>query len=237
MQKPLVVKPTNGGHGDDVFTDIMTSEQFLSAVKKGMTNSSDRFAGVLVEEMFKGKEYRILANREKVIGVINRVPANVTGNGQHTIQQLIDIKNEDPRRGNGYEKGLLRIMIDEKVIAHLAQQQLTLESVPASHEKIFLRSNSNLSTGGDSLDLTDSVDNTVKELALKALQAIPGLSFSGIDFMTVDITKPQTADSYIIVEINSSPMISMHAFPYEGKDRKPGQEFLFAMFPELKRYD
>ena len=230
---PVVVKPTNGKHGKDVFVNIKNTEEMKTAIKKILDGSEASLDGVLIENMFTGHEYRILATREKVIGIINRVPANVVGDGTNTIQQLIDLKNADPRRGDGYDKALLKIKVDSVVTSYLAQQQMNLDFVPASGMQVFLRENSNLSTGGDSIDFTDKAHPSVAEVALRAINAIPGLAFAGIDFMTPDIYAPQTENSYIIVEINASPMLSMHDFPYEGKSRMAADSFIYSVFPEL----
>jgi hypothetical protein len=66
------------------------------------------------------------------------------------------------------------------------------------------------------------------------VRAIPGLSFAGIDFMTTDITQPQTEDSYVIIEVNTSPGFDIHDSPYVGKNRHSALEFLYLMLPELK---
>ena len=120
------------------------------------------------------------------------------------------------------------------MLSHLQSQNLTLDSVPAKDDRIFLRLNSNISTGGDSLDVTDSVHPSVIEIAKRAVAAFPGLAFAGIDFMTKDITAEQTPGSYVIVEVNESPGYSIHDQPYEGKNRHGAYEFLCVLFPELR---
>lgn len=108
-------------------------------------------------------------------------------------------------------------------------------SIPQKGKRIYLRRVSNVSQGGAAIDFTDKVHSSVKEIALKAINAVPGLSFAGIDFLSKDITKKQTQDSYIIIEINDSPGFDIHDFPYEGENRHAAREFLFLMFPELKK--
>jgi glutamate--cysteine ligase len=82
--------------------------------------------------------------------------------------------------------------------------------------------------------VTDVAHPSVKEIALKVMAAIPGLEFAGIDFMTTDIAAPQSAGTYIIVEVNGSPGFCIHDYPYEGQNRHAAREFLFLIFPELR---
>jgi D-alanine-D-alanine ligase-like ATP-grasp enzyme len=234
LTKPLVVKPSHGKQGQAVHMNIETEVDFMSAVESVLKDSREDEEGALVEETFVGSEYRILATKEKVLGIINRVPANVVGDGTSTIQQLIDQKNSDPRRSDDIYDPLCKIKVDSHVQEHLTRQQLTVETVPAKDQQVFLRQNSNISTGGDSYDVTDIAHPSVLEIAVRTTQAIPGAYFVGIDFMTKDITQPQSAETYIIVEVNGSPGLSIHDFPYVGKSRDCAKELLFLIFPEVK---
>jgi len=234
LKKPLVIKPQEGSHGDSVTVNINNFSDFEKIIKKTLNQIKEPSLGVLAEEMFVGTEYRITATKNKIIGVANRVPANVIGNGESTIRQLIEIKNSDPKReDNFYNTGLKKIPINEETIWALTEQNLKLENIPKKDELIFVRLNSNLSTGGDSIDFTDEIHPSVKKIAIKTINAIPGLEFAGLDFMCKDITKQQTKDSYIVVEINNSPGIFMHDLPFKGKNRHASREFLKLIFPEL----
>src|SRR5690606_19949911 len=101
-------------------------------------------------------------------------------------------------------------------------------------KQVFLRQNSNISTGGDSIDVTDIAHPSVSEIALRAMKAFPGLAFAGIDFMTRDITQPQTQDTYTIIEVNTSPGFCIHDDPYQGENRHVAREFLYILFPKLR---
>ncbi|MFA4995651.1 MAG: hypothetical protein WC536_00730 [Patescibacteria group bacterium] len=234
LTKPLVVKPANDTYGGEcVMVNIEKASDLLKKVGQCKKRGHRE---VIVEEQFVGGlEYRILASRNNVVGIICRVPANVIGDGKHTVKELIEIKNSDSRRGgHDYKKPLLKIEIDNVVRSSLKNQRLSLNSVISSGKQIFLRSNSNLSTGGDSIDCTDIAHSSVKEIAIKAINSIPELPYGGVDFITKDITKEQTKDSYAIIEINASPMISMHHFPYKGKPRNVAKEIIDIVFPEIK---
>jgi len=136
----------------------------------------------------------------------------------------------DPRRGVGHEKTLVQIKIDDDIIKKLSEQSLTLKSIPATDQRILLRSNSNISTGGDSIDYTDRVHPKVLELATKVIRAIPGLPYAGFDFLTPDITKDPYEIGYTIIEINDSPMISMHHEPYMGEKRNVSAKIIDMLF-------
>jgi D-alanine-D-alanine ligase-like ATP-grasp enzyme len=228
------VKPSHGLQGKAITMNITDEERYTLAIKQALEFTTEEDSGVVVEEQFSGKEYRVLCTRKKVVGIIHRIPANVIGDGVSTVKQLIDKKNSDPRRGKTLDFALFVIEIDANLIENLSKQNLTLESVPPSGQHIRLRSVSNIMQGGDSIDMTDLVHPSVKEIAVKAITAIPGLGFAGVDFMSTDITALQTSQTYIIVEINSSPGLCIHEFPYEGQRRYTDREFLYVLFPELE---
>jgi D-alanine-D-alanine ligase-like ATP-grasp enzyme len=234
LQKPLVVKPSNLNKGTNVFINLTTLDEYREAVTTCFSELYGKEANVVVEEMFEGKEYRITATPEKVLAILNRVPANVVGDGQHTIKQLVDQKNTDPRRSDDPNGILVKIKIDDEAIEYLAEQSLTPDSIPAPEQQVFLRKNSNISTGGDGIDVTDTAHPSVHQIALQAMKAFPGLAFGGIDFMTKNIFQPQTPDTYAIIEVNVSPGFGIHDNPYQGENRHVAREFLYILFPELR---
>lgn len=225
---PVVVKPPDGTWGADVFLNLKSSESVLNAIGKVIEENSK----FLVEKQFEGEEYRVLATRSKLLGVVNRIPANVIGDGKSTIRELIEEKNQDPRRGDGHRKSLVKIEIDEKLLKNLKEKELDLNSIPKKEAVVYLRKTSNLSRGGDSIDITDKIHPKIKELALRIISAIPNLPYGGIDFLTPDITKDPEKVGYAVIEINDSPMLSMHCIPYKGKERNVAKEIINLAFPE-----
>jgi len=209
---PAVVKPMDTDHGIAVSTNINNKEEMKDAVNLAFGYSNK----VIVEEYFPGREYRFLVIDFEVRAIAYREPANITGNGHNTIQELINSKNSN--RGDDYTHPLLKIRIDHEVKRHLKAQNLTLNTIPAEGGKIFLRSNSNLSTGGDSIDITDEMPDFYKETAEQAARAA-GLKIAGIDIIIQDIDKTPNPDNYIVVELNAPAMLSMHDFPYIGQNR------------------
>lgn len=228
---PIVIKPLSATHGSGVFLGIDSLKEVkeaISEIKKGNHKQA------LIEEEFKGQEYRIFATKDKFLAATYRIPANVIGDGKSNIKKLVNQKNKDPRRAEGHRKSLVKIKIDPLVKKYLKDQNLTINSVPKKDQQIFLRPNSNLSTGGDSIDYTDKVHPGVKKIAVKAIRSIPGLAYGGLDFLTKDITKAPSSKNYIVIEINDSPMLSMHHIPYEGKSRNVAKEIIDMLFPETK---
>lgn len=212
VRLPAVVKPVDTDHGIAVSTNLQNRKEVVAAVETAFKFSEK----VIVEEYFSGREYRFLVIDEKVRAVAFREPANVTGNGIQSIQQLIDHKNVG--RGTDYRHPLLKIIADDEVLRHLNAMSLNLNSVLKSGKKVYLRKNSNLSTGGDSIDITDEMPSFYKDVAVKAAQSA-GLKIAGIDIIIKDTETNPAIDNYIVVELNAPAMLSMHDFPYIGENR------------------
>ena len=228
---PVVVKKFDGAHGCLIFLGIKDRKRLRESV--GQVFKKDKY--VLIEKEFKGKEFRFIASHDKVFAVTNRDPANVIGDGIHNIKELIKIKNSDPNRGKKNEKPLTEIKIDKVVKQNLDEQKISLDYIPHKYKKIYLRKESNISTGGDSIDVTDIVHPELKKIAVRAVKAIPGLAYAGVDLMTnKNISKKPTKNSYIIIELNSSPGIYPQHFPYQGKPRNVAKGVIDILFSETK---
>ncbi|MBM9589233.1 bifunctional glutamate--cysteine ligase GshA/glutathione synthetase GshB [Leptospira sp. 201903075] len=223
LDKKKVIKPvtTNFGLGIGISDPGDKIEKFESFVKiaLGLSNS------IIIEEFIEGPEYRFLVLGDEVIAVCNRVPANVVGDGKSSIRQLIQKKNDDPRRGEGHKTALEKIQMSEVEAAILKDQGLNFESIPTSGKQIFLRKNSNISTGGDSLDVTDLVHPEFKSIALSAAKAA-GAVICGIDIISSQIESKPDPKTYAILEINFNPVLYIHEFPYSGKPRFVGDKIL-----------
>ena len=228
---PVVIKPVAGAHGKDVYTNINNKKELKTVLKEVLKKNNY----ILAEKMFFGTEYRLIATRNKFLAATNRVPANVVGDGIHNIRELIKIKNSDSRRGDSFLSIFVKIKIDDIVKCKLIEAKVKLEDVLSKDKKIYLRDNSNISTGGDSIDITDQIHSDFKKIAVKIIRAIPGLSYGGIDLMSSqDISKKPTKKSYIILEINSSPGISLQHYPFRGISRDVAKEIIDILFPETK---
>ena len=228
---PIVAKPFDGNHGTLVFIGLNNKKDCKKAIDCILKKSKY----VLIEKEFKGKEFRFIATAKKVLAVTYRDPANVIGDGIHNIKELVKMKNSDPMRGEKNEKPLTKIKIDNITKQNLAELKIELDHIPNKGEKVYLRKESNISTGGDSIDVTDQVHPELRKIAVKAVRAIPGLAYAGVDLMTnKDISKKPTKNSYIIIELNSSPGIYPQHFPYQGKPRNVAKGIVDILFPETK---
>lgn len=233
LKKPVVVKLADGEQGEHVYLNLDQEEKYLEAIEKIRKNKKGKKAAILIEEMFFGDEYRILATQKKILSVIKRLPANVIGDGKSSIQELINVKNQQPLRNNSgtYKK----IIVNNNLTDFLAQQNLNLTDIIENNKRIFLFPHSalDISLGGDTIDVTDLVHHSVHRIIKKLMSSIPGLSLAGIDYMSKDITQQQNQANYRIIEVNASPSLDWNEFPIEGKRRKIVAEFLKIMFPEL----
>ena len=228
---PVVIKIFNGAHGNSVFIGLKNKKDCDKAIRKVFEKNKY----VLVEKEFKGKEFRFVASRDRVFAVANRDPANVFGDGIHNIKELIRIKNSDSERGEDSGSTHIRIKIEKTIKHNLSEQGIDIKYIPDKGEKIYLRNESSISIGGDCIEVTSFVHTDLKKIAIKAVRAIPGLAYAGVDLMTnKDISKKPTKNSYIIVEINSSPGIDIHHFPFKGKSRDVAKGIIDILFPETK---
>ena len=219
--KAIVVKPksTNFGTGISIFTETAQKEDIIKALEIGFEHDNT----VLIEEFAKGKEYRFLVIGDEVAGILHRVPANVTGDGKKTIRELVAIKNQDSLRGKGYKTPLEKINLDESSALFLKQRGLDFDYIPQKDETIYLRENSNISTGGDSIDYTDEMPQCFKDIAVAAAKAV-GAKFCGVDMMLEDYRDEKTP--YAIIELNFNPAIHIHSYPYKGVERPIAKKVL-----------
>lgn len=215
INKPIVIKPksTNFGIGINIFPDGANLEDIIHAFEIAFKNDNT----VLIEEFIKGKEYRFLVINDEVVGILHRVPANVIGDGEKTITELVEVKNQDPLRGKGYVTPLEKIRLEENAELFLKQQGKNFDYIPKKDEIIYLRENSNISTGGDSVDYTDDIPQKFKDIAVNAAKAA-GAKICGVDMMLEDYRDENT--NYAIIELNFNPAIHIHSYPYKGKERK-----------------
>jgi cyanophycin synthetase len=223
---PLVTKPLDASHGRGVSLNLLTPEQ----VRWGYEQAREYGPSVMVEQFMSGYDYRVLVVNYEVVAVAQRVPAHVKGDGGHTIQELIDIINQDPRRGLGHEKVMTRITIDAQANRLLAQAGYTLDTVLPEGELFYLRSTANMSTGGTSIDVTDRVHPDNLEICRRAARVI-GLDLAGIDIISPDITQSLCDTGGGIVEINAGPGFRMHLQPSEGKRRNVARPVIDMLFP------
>lgn len=213
--KEVVVKPktTNYGWGIMMFRPLKTRTEFKDALEIAFGFDDE----VIVEQFLKGQEYRFLVIGDECIAVLMRIGANVIGDGKSSVAQLVAAKNEHPWRGTDHLAPLEKIMLKDIECHNLKQLGYTTESIIAEGEQVFLRDNSNISTGGDSLDVTDEAHEFFKRQAVAAAHAI-GARICGVDII-IDGQLSDGSARYGFIELNYNPAIHMHAFTYEGVGR------------------
>lgn len=224
---PVVLKPLAGNHGRGVSIKLTTDEE----VEAGFAKAAEYGRNVVVESYIEGFDHRLLVVDGELVAAAKRIPGHVVGDGRHTVAELVDILNQDPRRGIGHEKVLTRIEIDAQAERLLTQRGYDVGTVPADGEVVYLRSTSNLSTGGTAIDVTDEIHPDNRDMAIRAIQAI-GLDIGGVDFLTDDITRSYSEVGGGICEINAGPGFRMHVAPSEGQPRDVAGPVLDMLFPD-----
>ncbi len=222
---PCVLKPIKGAHGNRVFANIESIaelEEVLPLVfnKPGKKN-------VLIEEFIDGKDYRLIVVGDKVSAVMERIPAHVVGDGVKNISQLIKKFNNNPLIGEKYEKPLCKIRVNGEVKRNLKKQNKKLTYVPKGGETIFLRQNSNISTGGVGHDVTESISQEIKDIAVKAAQTI-GMAITGVDIICEESSKKP-----YVLELNDTPGIDIHHYPYMGNPQNVASDIVEYLFKRI----
>jgi D-alanine-D-alanine ligase-like ATP-grasp enzyme len=216
-------------HGDKVYMDIADGKELSSVIKK----FASQYVGdpyFLVEKQYTGEEYRLFIDRNNFFAAVHRIPANIIGDGKHTIAQLV--KKENFRRMHPRNTCLCRILLDNESLKYLKKQKFSFKYVPKAREVVKLRKNSNVSTGGNCYDVTDQVHSQYIRFAKKVLKAYDA-PFIGIDLMCADISKK--SKDFVICELNSAPGLSLHMMPEKGKPRDVAGAITDVIFPETRK--
>ncbi len=225
---PVVLKPLDANHGRGVSINLMEAEQVNAAFRFARENARGR--SVLVESFIDGMDHRMLVVNDELVAVAKRVPGHIVGDGRRSIEELIEIVNEDPRRGIGHEKVLTWLELDHQAEGLMKKAGYDSSTILTEGEVFFLRSTANLSTGGTAIDMTDVVHPDNREMAVRAVQAV-GLDVGGVDFLSSDITKSYKEIGGAIVEINAAPGFRMHVAPSEGEARDVSGKVMDMLFP------
>jgi cyanophycin synthetase len=223
---PVVVKPMDLSHGRGVAINLKDDAAVSDAWEKAYELSSD----VLVESFCPGNDHRVLVIDGKVAAVAERVPGHVVGDGSHTLRELVDLVNSDPRRGVGHEKVLTRIEIDHQAERLMKIGGVTQASVLPKGVVFALRSTGNLSTGGTAVDKTQVIHPDNAAIAIRAAKMV-GLDVAGIDLICEDISKSVREYGGVIVEVNAAPGFRMHVAPTVGAPRNVAAPVLDMLFP------
>jgi cyanophycin synthetase len=226
---PIVIKPLDGNHGRGITIDINTWEEAQDAYD--LASAASKTRSVIVEKYYKGNDHRLLVINGKLVAVSERIPAHVVGDGESTVEELIEKTNQDPNRGEGHDNVLTKISIDRTSLAVLKRQGYEIDSVLKEGEIAYLRATANLSTGGIAIDRTDEIHPENVWIAERVAKII-GLDIAGIDVVTPDIRKPLGQVNGVVVEVNAAPGFRMHAAPSQGLPRNIAAPVLDMLFPD-----
>ncbi len=215
-ERDLVVKPKSTNFGKGVV--ILKQPVFIEALKNAVQFALEYDDTAMIEDFIEGWEYRFLVIDNEVPAILHRVPANITGDGEQTIEQLVFEKNKNPLRGEGYKTPLEKLRLGHVEKDYLALQGKDFSYVPKRDETVFLRENSNISTGGDSIDFTDEVSAEYKKIAIEAARAV-GAKICGADIIIRNIKEAPNSSNYSVIELNFNPALHIHNFPYKGENR------------------
>lgn len=221
---PVVVKPQDGNQGKGVTVNITDRAQLDEAFR-----TAAEYGTVMVERFLPGHDFRLLVVGDQLVAAARREPPQVLGDGQRTVRELVDIVNQDPRRGEGHATSLTKIRLDDIAVARLTLQGLTPDSVPDKGQRVILRNNANLSTGGTATDVTDDVHPEVAARAIAAAQMV-GLHICGVDMVAETVLRPLEEQGGGFVEVNAAPGLRMHLAPSYGKPRNVGQAMVDKLY-------
>lgn len=210
----IVIKPSKTNYGIGIaFTSSVDTTNILKAIKNALKLSET----VLVEEFIEGPEYRFLVIDNQITAILKRIPANIVGDGQATIQELVEKKNQTKNLKES-------ILFGPFELENLKKQDLSLESILPKNKQVFLRKNSNISTGGDAIGVTNTVPDFFQSIALKACKKL-NVFIGGVDMIIPSLTNRD----YSILEINHNPHLLMHYNVYSGEKVNPATHVLRAL--------
>lgn len=225
---PVVIKPKDGSFGRGVMSDIKSEEELkysLQYLREQLEEDQ-----IIVEKYIPGNDYRLYVVDDKVVGAILRVPPNVVGDGINSIEALIDIKNSE--RQLNPRLTTCQIKINQELVDYIGKSGYTLESIPGKDEVVYLSDKGNISIGGDPIDVLDELSDEIKQIAVQALRAIPGLTHGAVDLI-IDKDQDGNEAGYVI-ELNPTAQIGGILFPVKGKSRDIPAAIIDYYFPETK---
>src|SRR5690625_2803426 len=222
---PLVIKPVAGVGGKGVIAGIESEKELQKSLK--YVRHELGYHKIIVEEYFEGEDYRVFVVGDEVVAITKRIPANIIGDGVSTAKELISKKNKERKQSPILGASLIKR--DQELHDMLKRQGYDIDSIIPKGKLIFLKSKNNISAGGDPVDITDDISDEIKQIAVNACKAIPGLPHAGVDLMVHHENK-----SAVVIEINSRPSLRTHLFPMKGKARDVPSKLIDYYFPETQ---
>ncbi|QMT59765.1 cyanophycin synthetase [Legionella sp. PC997] len=228
---PLAIKPFDGNHGNGVTCNIVNWQQARKAFDLAKSFSDK----VIIEKHIEGSDFRFLVINFQLVAASKRVPAQVIGTGDKTIEELITEINEDPKRGEGHNNFLTRISVDEVTREILNERSLHLKSILKKGEVLSLKHSANISSGGTAMDVTDLIHPFNKKLMERVAKVID-LDICGIDAIVKNIEEPMNEENSAILEVNAAPGLRMHLCPSHGNSRNVAGAIVNSLFPPSKNF-
>ncbi len=223
---PVIVKPNNLSQGTAIHK-VFTKKEFYRAMRSVFI--VDHIA--LVQQPVIGKDYRIVVLDNKIISAYERIPLRVTGDGKSSIKKLLQKR----------QKEFIRIgrdtrirMNDPRIAEKLKRQKMSLKSILPRDQKVFLLDNANLSTGGDSVDVTQFVHPEIKKIAIRLTKDM-GLRICGVDLM-INGNICDKPTEYWVIEINSAPGLDHYAKIGRAQEKVVEDLYLEVLKAMEKRY-
>ena len=224
---PVVVKPRNADYGHGIGLKLSTREQVFAAYAAAREYRHE----VLVERFAPGAQYRITVVGDRVVAAVRREPVRLAGDGTHTISQLMEQANLDPRRGDDLRLPLERVCADDDTAQVLAEQGFTLDAVVPAGVEVVLSRIAHSWAGAGVSDVTDLVHPRVAEQAVRAARLI-GLDVAGLDVVAEDISRPLEDQGGVILEVNAEPTIAFHFPPLCDRYRPVCEAIIESLFPD-----
>lgn len=220
---PLVIKPVGLTGGHAVFVGIESLQELEDAydkIRRHMTEKphlSSWQGEIIVQRKIPGDDYRVLVVGGTFEIATHRIPAQVKGDGEHTLRDLIELENENPARNTSLPTHTLKcITIDEELEEVVKKNGHTLDDIPNNNEVVYVRRVASMSQGGITADVTDKVHPQIKAIC-ESIGASIHANVLGVDVLCKDISKPLTSENGGIIEMNTMPEIYLNAFPVIGK--------------------
>ena len=225
---PIVIKPVDGNHGRGITVDIQNYEDAVAAFAHA--KNSSKSGAIIVEKFITGEDYRLLVINNVLVAAAKRTPAHVIGDGVASVEALIELVNEDPRRGFGHENVLTKITINDLTRTIIKDAGYTVASILEKGKMLILKDTANLSTGGTAEDVTDIVHPANIAMA-ERISKIIDLDICGIDIMSTDISKSLSETGGAVLEVNAGPGFRMHLAPTMGLPRNVAAPVIDKLFP------
>lgn len=223
---PIVIKPSDANHGKGVTTNLYDYNSCVAAFLFARHYSNT----VIVEQSIEGEDYRVLLINNKFVAAAKRSPAHITGDGVHTIEELITMENANGLRGDGHNNVLTKIPLDETTVSNVKEVGFDMHHVLAAGQVLRVRKTANLSTGGTAENVTDTVHPDNIKLFERTARVI-GLDICGLDIIAKDLSAPLKSNRGVIIEVNAAPGFRMHLAPTIGEPVNVAKPVVDMLFP------